>query len=219
MIFGSLILFSDRNQTDLPMPLLEGMVTTRGQHVVDKHKGQWMEVTDLAPHEIFLPQRYKRMWVSSTAGLSQLADGLEVLDSEFGDARQLYKLGRLMTTISEPFTAVVNNVSTNGESGSFYLLSTETLYVNLVFDIEEHSVRIVWSDFDLKSYTQAAKQFRYVFYAMPTLTNRPLFIHSQTVCSRWWKFKKAFGESRHGLLRSCNALELFLYKDPDIPNL
>lgn len=218
MIFGSLVLFSDRNQTDIPIPSGQFSVT-RGQHVVDKHKGHWVEVSDIATQEILLPQRYKRMSILATACGPQLCEGLKVLDSEFGDARQLYKLGRLMTTLTDSYTAVVNNVSTNGESGSFYLLSTEGLYVNLVFDVEEHSVRIVWSDFDLKQYTQAAKQFRYVFYAMPTLINRPLFIHSQTVCSRWWKFKKAFGESRHGLLRSCNALELFLYKDPDIPNL
>lgn len=222
IIFGSLVLFSDRQLTDLYSPMLDGLEIRTGSHVNDRRKGMWTEASNLEDFDIYLPQRYKRMSVLATNERDALMNELSSLDTNWDDARQLYKLGQLLKALDGPMASVVNSVSTSSEesNGSFYLLALqEPLYVNLVFDLEEHSVRIVWSTFDFKADMQSRKQFRYIFYALPTLIDRPLFLPTRMLCGRWWHLRRMFGESKHGLLRSCNALELALYKDPALPHL
>lgn len=222
IIFGSLVLFSDRQLTDLYSPYLNDLDIHSGAHINDRHKGLWTQASDIEDFDVYLPQRYKRMSVLATSNRDILMAELSVLDSNWDDARHLYKLGQMMKSLAGPMIAVVNSVSTSsdGLNGSFYLLAiNEPLYINLVFDLEEHSVRLTWSTFDLKKDIQDRKQFRYIFYALPILIDRPLFINSQNLCGRWWKLRRSFGETKHGLLRACNALELALYKDPTLPYL
>lgn len=186
-----------------------------------KRRGHWFEASNHERKSLYLPQRYKKVEITATAAMPQLCARLENLDSEMGNARQLYKLNAMLSDITQPFAAVVNNVGTaDNDSGSFYLLARSIpIYVNLLIDSEDHSVRIVWSSFDLKTDLQDRKQFRYLIYPMPTLIDRPLFIDSQRACSRWWKFTHMLGTSGAALLRSCNALEMYFYKDPSLATL
>jgi hypothetical protein len=222
IIFGSLVLFSDRQLTDLYSPYFDDLEVRTGSHLNHKNKGLWFEASNLDDADLYLPQRYKRMTVLTTNHKDQLLTELSNLDSEWGDARQLYKLNKVLEVFDPPMTAVVNNMSTStGDSnGSIYLLALqEPLYINLIFDLEEHSVRLTWSTFDFKRDLQERKHFRYIHYALPTLINRPLFIHTRRICGQWWNFRRMFGETMLGLLRACNALELVLYKDPALPHL
>jgi len=137
------------------------------------------------------------------------------------EAPQLYKLNQLVASINLPFAAVVNISNTGSEdapvSGSFYLLARNIpMYAALVFDTEENSVQLMWATFDFKQCLQSRAVFRYVLVTLPTLVDRPLFVHTQNLCARWWKLMKAFGNNRHALLKSANAIELILYKDPDV---
>lgn len=221
MIFGYLVLSADRQPQPIDLSHPASFASYEGNHVVGKRRGQWFEATDLDRRSLYLPQRYKQVEVTATSELSSICARLENLDAEMENARQLYKLNRMMEDITAPFAAAVNNSGTaDKDSGSFYLLAHGVpLYVNMVIDNEDHSVRVVWSTFDLKTDLQDRKQFRYLIYPMPTLHDRPLFINSQSACSRWWRFTNTFGKSGSALLRSCNALEMYLYKDPSLATL
>jgi hypothetical protein len=41
-------------------------------------------------------------------------------------------------------------------------------------------------------------------------------LHTQSLCARWWKLTKTFGDHRLALLKAANALELRIYKDPEV---
>lgn len=218
------MLHAERPVSSLELPELTDCVTTQGRHVQGRHNGKWVEANNVPQSEIYLPQRYKRMFVSVTnPDVSlDLEAGLSDLDSKYAGARQIYKLRRLQSEISQPFTSVVNISSTGQDSdpvsGSFYLLSSEEhLYAALIFDTSENSVQLTWGTFDFITSMRSRGMHRYVFYPLPTLTDRPLFLHTQTLCARWWRFIKSFGSERHGFLRAANALEVLLYKDPDVP--
>jgi hypothetical protein len=155
-----------------------------------------------------------------------LAESLATLDAQFGDARQLYKLHKLVGRIDGSWHGVVNvsHSGTDGEaqSGAFYLLARKVpINVELVFDSMSGSVQLVWytKDFDLKALLRKAKAFNYSFFQLPTLQYRSLFIPSQSVCSRWWRLNQGLAGTPYSLMRACNALELMLYKDPELRTL
>ncbi len=222
MIIGSIVVHTDRPITPLEIPTLQGTRTT-GNHVVGRHNGSWTEISDLPQTEIYLPQRFKHMTLTTTdlETRDQLVAKIEELDSLYPDARQLYKLQKLMDSCDNTFAAVVNIASAVQDqmpvSGSFYLLAKGiVLYVVLVFDIEENSVQLVWSTEDIMKIMQASHMFRYVIYPMHKLDQRPMFIHTQQICARWWKLMKTFGDNKHSMIRAANALEILLYKDPNL---
>jgi len=115
-------------------------------------------------------------------------------------SRQLYKLQKLIESLdSKSYGAVVNIEATtaNGQAtpGSFYILSNRLpVYVALVFDQEEESVRLVWATFDIvaKLRTSSINPNRFVFFRFPVAVSRPLFLPSQVLCQRWYNFTKTF---------------------------
>lgn len=224
LLFGTCVLHATRQISPLIVPSLFGIERRIGNHVNGRYNGTWSEASDNEPHEVYLPQRYKHLSITTTniGTLESLAGDLSVLDSKYEGARQIYKLSQLIRCQIEPFAAVVNIAKTATEekltaSGSFYLLSLGVpLYFALVFDTEEDSVQLVWSTLDFKKEIQDNRLIRYVFFPLPTVLNRPVFIDAQNICARWWRLTRSFGESKQGILKACNALELILYKDPDI---
>lgn len=226
-ILGSLVLHA-RNQVEpLFVPGLEDQEVRNGQHIVGQYNGAWTEISDSEIHSIYLPQRYKHLSLLSSeiSVVDHLITELEKLDAQHDDARQLFKLNQLLIRMSIlspiPFAATVNIASAeqNGRpvSGSFYLLShDQNIYCCLVFDLVDQSVRLVWSTLDFKSLIQNLGMQRYVFYPFATVRNRPLFLHTQSLCARWWKLTKTFGDHRLAIMRASNALELRIYKDPEI---
>jgi hypothetical protein len=112
------------------------------------------------------------------------------------------------------YVAVINNLS---EHATFTLLTSgTTLYLTGVYDTVNSSVRLVWSTEDtFVEEVRRADQTRYVFYRFPPIVDRPLFIYTQLVCSKWYSWTKAFN-GVDGLSKAMNALEVLLYKDPTI---
>lgn len=226
IIFGSVVLHAERAVPSFEIPSLSGIPRRLGQHTLGRYNGSWIEANNLPATEIYLPQRYKQLSLTTTSETTRipLISELETLDSLYPNARQLYKLNKLLeslNTLDDDWAAVVNIAGAVQDgapvSGSFYLLSAGVpIYLSLVFDIEENSVQLAWGNFDFRQEVQALGLFRYVFFPMPTLISRPIFVHTQNLCSRWWRTIKGFGEGRHGLLRASNALEIMLYKDPNV---
>lgn len=224
-ILGSLVLHADRPVADLVLPELEGLQKKAGHHVSGRYNGSFTEYFSVEPIEVLIPQRYKRMSVlaSNPEIKHDLAEDLSTLDAQYADARQLYKLQQLLRRFDVPYSATVNIVNTGADdhpmSGAFYLLANqEPLWVSILFDSNSGSVQLVWSTFDHKQSLQAMKAFNYSVYAMPLLTTRPLFVPSLALCSTWWRLTQRH-VGKWGLMKACNALELRLYKDPDIPAL
>lgn len=220
LLFGSVVLHAKQKVPALELPILHGLHRNTGEHVRGRYNGRWFEYNEVPSSEIYLPQRYKRMMLCTTHEevRQPLTDALSLLDSQYEDAPQLYKLGRIIYDIPLWHASVVNisSTSTEGEpvSGAFYLLSSQVpMYFGLLFDIERDIVQLVWSTVNFKPYMQSLQLFNYVFYPFTPILDRPIFIKTQAVCSKWWSFTQAFGNSKYGLLRAANAMELLLYKD------
>lgn len=224
-ILGSLVLHSDREVPKLVIPELAGLSVREGHHVSSKHNGAYTEYYGVEPVEVLVPQRYKRMTVLASDNVKHdVAHDLSTLDSEYADARQLYKLGQLMRRFPGTWVACVNIVNTgvsrDAMSGAFYLMSQgQKLWVSLMFDSVVGSVQLVWSDFDHKHAIRQQQLMNYSFYPMPTVHGQPLFIPSQSLCSKWWRLTQKFDIGRYGHIRACNALQLMLYKNPNVASL
>lgn len=225
-ILGSLVLQSERPVAELALPELAGLAKKDGHHVNGRYNGSFTEYFGVEPVEVLIPQRYKRMSVlaSNLSIRHDLAEALSTLDAQYADSRQLYKLHQLLKRFdAEPYIATVNILNTGTDdhpvSGAFYLMaSQEPLYVSILLDSNTGSAQLVWSSFDHKRTLQAQKAFNYSVYAMPTLTARPLFVPSLALCSKWWRLTQKHS-SKWGLMKACNAMELILYKDPELPAL
>lgn len=220
-LFGSLVLQADRAVPNLDVVSSPHRL---GTHVKGRYNGMWSEANSVDATEVYIPQRYKRLSITTTnpATADRLQQGLEAMDAQHGDARQLFKLGQLLGSIESDFAAVVNIAgslqSETPVSGAFYLLSKGTpLYLALVFDAEEQTTQLVWSTLDFKAVIQGRGQHRYIFFPFPQVIDRPIFLHTQNLCSRWYRLRRdtKVGDSLL-LLRAANALELALYKDPEI---
>lgn len=218
-LFGTLVISATRAVPNLDVVKLPHVL---GKHVKGRYNGMWTEANDCVSRSIYIPQRRKRLSVATTNPdtIDALCHGLETLDAQHGEARQVYKLQRLVESMTLPCAATVNISSAESDSdtsGAFYLLACGVpLYVGLVFDIEERSVQLVWSTTDFKRVVQQRRNWRYVFYYMPQLVNRALFVHTQQLCSSWWRLMRDSQDDLTSLLRAANAIELTLFKDPDV---
>jgi len=226
LLFGTLVIQAKRRVPDFVLDPLYNLPKVRGQHVEGRYPGAWTEINDAYTSNLFLPQRNKRCVISSTTEESStaLCQGLETLDSQYIDTNQLYKLNQLLADLNylKPFAATTNVESTTTKegkpiSGSFYLFSHGVpLYLYLVFDLVESSTRLMWSTADLKREIRESEPLRYVFYQMPQIVNRPVFLPTQYLCVRWWTLMKNFADDVYALMKAANALELRLFKDPRV---
>lgn len=224
-ILGSLVIHATQPVAELPVPELSELATRAGRHVEGKYNGSYREYFDVPPMDILIPQRYKSMSLLAPENVRHsLAEHLSVLDSQYEGARQLYKLQRLMDKMPDQWHAVVN-VSHSGadglaQSGAFYVMSaSDPMFVTLVFDSLTGSVQLVWSTFDIKARLRQLQAMNYSFFSMPTQRHSPLFVPSQNLCSKWWRLSNTFKDSRWSLIKTCNALEMMLYKNPNTPVL
>lgn len=222
-ILGSLILHAEQEAPAFPLPELQSLCRREGHHVSGRYNGSYVEYFDVEAIEVMIPQRYKRLTVLADAHVRHdLAAELSGLDAKYGEARQLYKLNRMMAEVPGTYRAVVNSVNTGSDdspiSGAFYLLASGCpIYVNLVFNSRTGGVQLVWSSFDFKTSLREHKAFDYAVYAMPTLVNQALFVPSLGLCSKWWRWVKQWETRRYGHLLAASALEGNLYKDPTVP--
>jgi hypothetical protein len=227
-LYGSLVISATTPCHQFPQ--LSDIRATTGCHTESSTKGVFTTLVTGSQHAnatVALPQRNKYMNITVAGGSvgqsKRTADLLRVklsdLDSRFDGARQLYKMGQLMSEIESDnlgaaYAAVINNTS---EHATFTLLSQKIPFRFLgVFDTVNSSVRLVWTtDEQFIENVRQADPTRYVFYRYPMVYDRPLFIYTQSVASKWFQWNKVFA-GKDGLLKAFNALEIFLFKDPSI---
>lgn len=226
-VYGSIVISATTPMKEFPQLINQN--TTTGMHTTSKFRGRY-DICVAGPcvvqDELVLPQRnkfLKTILVSKDINqdkLSLVNKALKIsmtnLDSRFDASRHLYKLNIAMLEVygneRAPFLAIINNIA---EHSNFSLLSMGIdLQVLGIYDIVNKSVRLAWStDPYFINDIKAVDFTRYVFYRFPTLYNRPLFIYTQTVCSKWLRWARDF-KDEDGVLKTFNALENFLYKDP-----
>jgi hypothetical protein len=228
-LYGSLVISA--NTPIRQFPQLEGSKPLHGSHTESRHKGLFSTLVTgdhYAEATVALPQRNKYMQItvvrddldlSPAIAADLLRTKLSDLDSRFEGSRQLFKLSQLMDEIAvNPgcmgYAAVVNNTS---EHATFSLLSSYvTIYLYGVYDTVNSSVRLVWTtDETFIEQVRRADPVRYVFYRFPVVYTRPLFIYTQSICSKWYQWTKVF-TGVDGLVKAFNALEIFLFKDPSV---
>lgn len=210
-IFGALVLHTKSEPEFIDL----GLPSVRGTHI-DATRGVWFDASSIETRSIYLPQRYKTLSISCLGDIDNLCEGLETSDSQWESARQLYKLNQIQQTLRDPTLASVNILHSGSEKGGgFHLFAHQLpLWINIVIDLQKDTHFLMWSSFDLKSYIHDLKMFRYAVYPMPTLINRPLFMHSHRVPKCWSNFIRV-----QNILQACNAFELRLYKDPELRSL
>ena len=131
------------------------------------------------------------------------------LDSNHEGARMLYKLNELIPKLADDWY-VVNSLKINEAPGTFYLLAkSKPLYSYFLVDTQSFSVSLIFSSADLKAYIRSITLNRYLFYRLPEIVNRPVFINTKVLCSRWHELK---GDT----FKAFNVLESHLFKDPSI---
>jgi hypothetical protein len=231
LVYGSLVLSA--TTPVLPFPIFEHASTLSGTHTESRTRGLYSTLVSdpsLIEATVALPQRNKYMQTSvlseneveSNRISGRLCSSLSDLDSRFEGARHLYKLQTLLNELAEydseiEFLAIINNTS---EHASFSILS-HGVAIDLigVYDVVNRSVRLVWTiDDHFVTDLKAIDQTRYLFYRFPIVYDRPLFIYTQSVCAKWYSWSKTFTDT-DGVFKAFNALENFLFKNPNLPEL
>lgn len=228
MIYGSLILASTEAAVK-SWPQFEDVYTRVHRYNQTQHpvRGLLSLSGIETPAEVHLPQRSKSYYVSVNSpsqgyeakALASIRDVLPHMESEYESARQLYKLHMIMAGLkSFSPSPYVSHVVSQGDSNHVGILVRGlTLYVTGVYDTIARSVQLVWTDDEyFLSDLRAREPGRYVFYRFPDLSNRPLFLFSPALVSKWLRWVTKF-QGPDCLLKSFNALELYLYKDAEIP--
>lgn len=240
-IYGSLTLSATTPVAEFPQFL--DPTTERGLHTASKFRGSYALLVKGRTYgmSIPIPQRSKYLEIYTQSPLSvkislnlnrMMRKKLAELDSRFDAARHLYKLNQMMIELENEydkellkkeqrtaadvlrFFSIVHN---SGEHPNISLLSSG-LHIDLigVYDLVNSSVRLVWTTD--KSFINDVKAYdfpRYVYYRFPTFRDRPIFLYTQALCSKWLEWHRAF-EGPSVVLRCFNALEAFLYKDPSV---
>lgn len=226
LICGSLVLSATTPIQEFP--LLIDANTLKGFHTESRFKGSYSLLVDgdFEELEIPLPTRNKYLTVTVLAeqettlgNLGALCElKLPEIDSMFEGARHLFKMQQLMDdfsrTVDDPYVICINN---NSHHSYFTLLVQDTtLYVYGVYDTVNKSVRLVWTNSDnFISSCRETDPTRYVFYRYPPLRDRPMFIYTQAICAKWHEWNRVF-IGPDGVLKSMNALENFLFKNPQV---
>jgi hypothetical protein len=226
-LYGSLVLAATTPL--LPFPMFNDARTLNGNFTGGRYRGSYsLLIPDAIEHDIALPQRGKYIATYTSADpvhaqalSASLARLLPDLDSRFEGARQLYKSQQLMNEIDlpthPPYVVVINNMKEHPYFN--VLVQGVPLYLFGVFDSVNRSVRLVFTtDADFVEKTKALDFTRYVFYRFALVNDRPIFMHTQSLCSRWYFWARAFRGS-DGILKCFNLLEHLLLKDSNIQTL
>lgn len=208
MILGSIVLSS--NSPPNPHLGLERDLT--GQHVPGRQNGVWwLKPAEYMEHEqIYIPQRDKRIlaytYSEDPEFMARLTKSLSDLDARFPGLTQSQKYYKVQEELGEkPYLAVLN---TEGDHGSWsFLVQDVPLHFYGVWD--GTSVQLMWADADIGPELRSVTTPRLWIYRFPVIRNRPVFIRTQALCSKWWGWITA--DKRGDFFRCFNTLETFLF--------
>jgi hypothetical protein len=204
-----------------------------GSHTPHRFRGHYQLICTGENHLVsttHIPQRSKSFLVATNSvpdfserANARMAEWLPVMEGQYEDARQLYKFNELQKRLKElpgaqPFTSTIVN---RGEHGHFGILSQwKDVHTYGVYDTQNFGVRFVWTTDEWFINDVKSVDFtRYVFYRFPVLQDRPLFIYSQAVCSKWYGWMKIFKGQPDCILRAFCSLENYLFKEAELRNL
>jgi hypothetical protein len=180
--------------------------------------------------QVHLPQRNKEFYLATYSGHEEnarrvndhLKTALPDMEAQFEASRQLYKFNRIQKDIvahpkCQGFVSLIVN---NGDHRHLAILSQwQDLHLYGVYDLVNSSVRLVWTDDEWFIQDVRSQDYtRYIFYRYPVVQDRPMFFYPQSLCSKWWNWVRQF-QGPEGVLKAFNSLELFLYKEPELPSL
>jgi len=172
---------------------------------------------------VSLPQRNKYLELE-IVGLDPVAEvaklwteKLQSIDSRFDGARQLHKMWRVMREVARDTDNAKYAMCIEDKSAhpSFTLISHGLpIHVFGVYDLVNSNVYLAWStDSEFPAVIRRDNPTQYVFYRYPVLRYKPVFVHTQFMTSKWYKWRRSF-TGQDALLRQFNALEHVLFKDP-----
>lgn len=145
------------------------------------------------------------------------SEKLQFIDSRFDGARQLHKMWRVMREVSRATEGAKYAMCIEDKSDhpSFTFISHGIpIHLFGVYDLVNSNVHLAWStDQEFPSIIRRDNPTRYVFYRYPVLRFKPVFVHTQFLISKWYKWTRSF-TGTDALLRQFNAMEYALYKDP-----
>jgi hypothetical protein len=224
MIYGSLTLASTDAVVKVWPQFSESFVYQQTQHHV---RGTLRIAGIKEPTTIHLPQRSKSYAVSVSShhswterALTWLGHHLPMMESEYEFTRQLYKMHRYMQELKAMDTCrpyIAHLVNQGDPSHVGLMAQGQILHVLGAYDTIAGSVQLVWTtDTHLMGDVRTAEPGRYVFYRMPVLADRPLFLFSPALVSKWIGWVRKF-QGPDCILRAFNALELYLYKEAEVP--
>lgn len=210
-MFGSLVI-SSRGTPNLldRMPMFDvgtfgNSANRQGGHIPGRHNGWWtMNDSDCESFTGYLPQRDKHMQISQRGGSTDWESIIAKIDSEPGP--QLTKLNVLRDQLDDDVEFAV--INTEGDHGSFSLIPRSTS-LSLVGVENGKTIQLAWSDGDYlieeirKYYPAQLSLFRF-----PKVVD-PVFIHTQAVCSKWYRWNTSFGGDT---FRCFNCLEVMLFQ-------
>ncbi|BAG41702.1 hypothetical protein [Ralstonia phage phiRSL1] len=221
-LYASLVLSANGPQSNFPQ--FEDPHTWN--HTPHRYRGECqVQAAQVPPVAIHVPQRAKSFSVFTVGSTpeavnSVLEERLPLMEAEFESSRQLYKLHRIQQQIllhSWLFTSFMVN---SGQHGHLAVMTRgRTVYVIGVYDTVNNGVRLVLTTDQW--FVQDTRQHdfpRYVYYRFPDLNDRPLFLYSQALCGKWWKWSQTH-TGVDGVLKCFNSLEHYLFKDPEVPTL
>jgi hypothetical protein len=231
-LYGTLCLSATTPQKDFPQ--LESTSCFSGHHTPHKFRGHYQLLgtgEDIKSVDtLHLPQRQKSFTILTNSAPDfaervnlRIEELLPQMEAEHEGARQLYKFNEIQKEIKAlpASQAFVTTIVNNGQHGHIAILSQwRDVYVYGIYDTENCGIRLAWTtDEWFVNDIRAVDFTRYVFFRYPVLQDRPLFLYAQALCSKWYKWSQQFKGQDDCILRSFNALENYLYKEAELPQL
>jgi len=230
-VYGSLCLSATTPQKDFPQFIQGPPFVFEGHHTPHKFRGYYTIVGkgEVSSSTFHVPSRQKSFLILTASNYEfsskandLMSEWLPQMESQYEGARQLYKFNAVQKELKAvpSSQAFVSTIVNTGEHGHIAVLAQwRDVYVYGVYDTENFGVRLVWTTDEWFINDVRAHDFpRYVFYRFPVLQDRPLFLYGQALCSKWWGWTKQF-QGPDGVLKAFCALENFLYKEAELPQL
>lgn len=202
-----LVLSSNRKDLELPLSLRglgqPNVVRRSDCHVSGRSRGSFaldvLDDSEYGSQKVLIPQRNKEMtFYGNTEDLKLNTLLLSELDSQYPGLTQLEKYLKVYPGLSGLSASMVETSGTHG-SFSFFAFPKSPVYRYGI--VTNHSVLLYISTEDL------VPSRDYYFYRFPTLLTGPMFISTQGICSKWWRWSSTFkGDS----LKSFNVLEAWM---------
>ena len=188
------------------LPLFKKMYF--GNHIGLRNRGTWVFDTDLREETINIPTRDKQVQLFFNDDGGKFNTGMTLIDSSADLPNYRAKLMRLQNTLSDSFLGAINNISTSTH-GSLALVTNQIpIYVYGLYDTQLGGSYLVWADSpQVVTDILCVQPLRYLIYRFPLLESSVLFLPSEAICSKWWRWFK----THRSVLHAFNALERRLF--------